>query len=971
MSTELNEADFRTENLQLLKDVYEATSPRDVFDAILDRVLAVARANRAEIALWDARTQSLRFVALRGKRSLSTGDIGDAVPLGGMIAQVWKQKQLRSLVERHPDPAKGYFEVDTRTEGAATFRLHRRGIKFGILNVEWFNRKNITNDRVEDLRLLAEQAALAMNIADQTELLAGLAEGLSGKHDISRSLCRVLEGIRASYGFDQAFVYESNKRRRCLEARYILTGQKARIVRSKPWTYGFDERSLAVHVYSTGKPRYVSHPWRSQWVSQKGLKRFEIDGPLLGLPLIYAGKPLGAMVIWSRTGTVLFKKDIFSLKPIADLIAAYLGSNSNASDPLAPFDLLKTVLLQSQRAISPENAIDTILHTIQAFGFDRARYLRYDQNSKCFIRGPQLTIGKQPHRDYVSIDCRKSPYAAHLVKSYHKDPDARIFDPRSPESFGIDPDWRRLGKGRLTPWIAAPVSLQGRLIGQLAADNVISKREIPQTARHFMTLTASIAALVLSRLAEIDFSLLNEMPVAMFRKDKEGTFLSVNARFAGDVGKSLESVKGLTDGKLYPESLARKYREDDERVMNSKKVEGWVEENITPSRKTFVYVVKAPLLDAARRVIGVQGLYLDERYRAIFENATEGIYQSTPDGRFLDMNTAMAQLLGYSSRDELLAKKDFDIAEHVYDSKYDRYYFRDAIKKGSISNFEYFIRKKDGARIKVAEYAWEVRDSNKRLLYYEGIVRDISSQIRASARVSKAQAQSLLSSMALKIAHEVGNMIVALGSDVSILEKVSERGKGGVAARTKEILRGMRKQVSEACRVLDHYKAGERHVIYEPANVDNGIRFAQSIMSLSILQAGIQLSLLLNAKLATVELAEVELCQILVNLLKNSIEATRRSGKKRARIQIRTRILADRAKGKSSRVLIEYSDTCGGMNERKVGSLTQRSRLNDPREAGMGMLVVSKIVDGIGGTLSIASTLGKGSTFAITLPLTE
>ena len=686
------------EILRVLEDVDAAKEPKDILNSMLDRALVIAKASRAEIALWNNKVNKLQIVAQRGKRGLEAAKVGDYVPARGVITRVWNRRSDKPIVEKHPVSGKGYHEVDIRTQAEAAFRLHRRGNRVGVLNVEWFNRANLTPLRITDLVAFAKHAALAMSIVDHGKLLADLAGGLASKHDVTESICRVLEGIRENYGFKRVLVYKADSQKRCLDARFILTGRRARAVKNKPWSYSFDEPSLAGHVYATGRPCYLSNPRDPKWikrVSRKGLDTFGINTPLLALPLLYGGKRLGSIVVWSDSLSVPSERDRFIIQPIADLVAAYMGASTDKLGADVSLNLLRTVLLQCQMAISPEDAISSILHAIQAFGFDRARYLRYDSSSNSFIRGYQYAIGNEPCGGEVKITTNKSPYASHLINTFHNHPDARIYDPRA--SFGPDPDCKRLGKSPETPWVAAPVALQGRLIGQLAADNEISKRAISPTAESFMTLAAGVTALVLSHISEIDFSLLNAIPVAMFRKDATGCFLSVNERFASDVGLSIEAVKQLRDSDLYHADLAAKYRADDLRVMKLKRVDGWVEENISRKRKTFVHVVKAPLFDATRRVIGVQGLYFDEPYRAIFEHSTEGIYQSTPAGKYLDANTAMARLLGFSDREALL-KADVNIGERVYASPGDREYFRHKIRrnKGSISNFEYYLRRQDG-----------------------------------------------------------------------------------------------------------------------------------------------------------------------------------------------------------------------------------------------------------------------------------
>lgn len=121
----------------------------------------------------------------------------------------------------------------------------------------------------------------------------------------------------------------------------------------------------------------------------------------------------------------------------------------------------------------------------------------------------------------------------------------------------------------------------------------------------------------------------------------------------------------------------------------------------------------------------------EEKYRSIFENAIEGIFQSTPQGRFLSVNPSMAQMMGYASPDELLFSP-FGIATHFYVHPGDRLRFcRLLDEKDSVFEFEAPLYRKDATRIIVSISARNVRDANGKILYYEGFMTDITKRKQA------------------------------------------------------------------------------------------------------------------------------------------------------------------------------------------------------------------------------------------------
>jgi PAS domain S-box-containing protein len=121
----------------------------------------------------------------------------------------------------------------------------------------------------------------------------------------------------------------------------------------------------------------------------------------------------------------------------------------------------------------------------------------------------------------------------------------------------------------------------------------------------------------------------------------------------------------------------------------------------------------------------------EERYRNIFENATEGIFQTTPDGRYLRANPALARINGYASADELV-REVADIAGQIYvDPARRDEFLRRMRQQGYVKDFEYRLRRKDGQIIWVSENARAVYDDRGRIVCFEGTVQDISERKRA------------------------------------------------------------------------------------------------------------------------------------------------------------------------------------------------------------------------------------------------
>ena len=127
----------------------------------------------------------------------------------------------------------------------------------------------------------------------------------------------------------------------------------------------------------------------------------------------------------------------------------------------------------------------------------------------------------------------------------------------------------------------------------------------------------------------------------------------------------------------------------------------------------------------------------EQKFRGIFENAIEGIYQSTPKGRILSANPAFARILGYESAEELMARVTDMGGQHWVDPK-DRHRLLEALGSGkALSSFEARMKKKDGQRIWMLVNVRPVFDDTGKLRLLEGMVQDITHRMAAEAELRR------------------------------------------------------------------------------------------------------------------------------------------------------------------------------------------------------------------------------------------
>ncbi|OGR31752.1 MAG: hypothetical protein A2139_13615 [Desulfobacca sp. RBG_16_60_12] len=163
-------------------------------------------------------------------------------------------------------------------------------------------------------------------------------------------------------------------------------------------------------------------------------------------------------------------------------------------------------------------------------------------------------------------------------------------------------------------------------------------------------------------------------------------------------------------------------------------------EVLSPKDQHWYYVINTPIRhpdgtmskmamiqDVTKEKLMERALQESEaRYRSIYENAVIGIFQSTPSGRLLSVNPALARMHGYDSPQEMIAAI-MDLGHQLFVEPEQRDEFkRQVAEAGIIREQEYQLYRKDGSKFWIAVDARAVRDKTGAISYYEGFIQDIT-----------------------------------------------------------------------------------------------------------------------------------------------------------------------------------------------------------------------------------------------------
>lgn len=243
-------------------------------------------------------------------------------------------------------------------------------------------------------------------------------------------------------------------------------------------------------------------------------------------------------------------------------------------------------------------------------------------------------------------------------------------------------------------------------------------------------------------------TLFDGMLDGVYQSTHDGKFIDVNPAmvnmFGYDSRDEMLSIDIKKDLYFSPEERNSllldigQEKVDEFRMKRKDGSEIWVEDHgryIHDENGNVIYH-EGILRDITQRVYASEAARkAEEKYRGIFENAVEGIYQSSPDGQFHTVNPAFASMLGYASPQEMMLSIN-DIAKQIYSDAYRRQDFTKQIaEKGEVNGFEYQMRRKDGRLIWVSENARLVKDIHGNILYYEGILEDVTARKQNEQRI--------------------------------------------------------------------------------------------------------------------------------------------------------------------------------------------------------------------------------------------
>jgi two-component system cell cycle sensor histidine kinase/response regulator CckA len=360
----------------------------------------------------------------------------------------------------------------------------------------------------------------------------------------------------------------------------------------------------------------------------------------------------------------------------------------------------------------------------------------------------------------------------------------------------------------------------------------------------------------------------------------------------------------------------------------------------------------------------------EKKYRSIFDNAIEGIFQSTVDGKFISVNPAMAHILGYDSPEEVITAQINLSTQHYVDPTRRAELAKMLTEQDVVAGFECEVYRRDGSKIWTIENIRAIRDEKGVLLHYEGSIEDITERKGLEVQLQQSQKLEAIGILAGGIAHDFNNLLTVI-SGYSDLALMRLRPEESLHKNISEVVKAAARAASLTRQLL----AFSRKQVLQPRVLDlNAVVSEVEKMLRRLIGEDIELRTILGRELGSVKADPGQIEQVLMNLAVNARDAMPQGGK--LTIETENIFLDEDYAGKhvaiksGAHVMLAVTDTGTGMDEKT------RERLFEPffttkrlgKGTGLGLSMVYGIVKQSGGNIWVYSEVGRGTTFKVYLP---
>jgi PAS domain S-box-containing protein len=361
----------------------------------------------------------------------------------------------------------------------------------------------------------------------------------------------------------------------------------------------------------------------------------------------------------------------------------------------------------------------------------------------------------------------------------------------------------------------------------------------------------------------------------------------------------------------------------------------------------------------------------EAKYRSIFENSVEGIFQMTPDGCFISINPALARIYGYDSPEELRKNGRNGLNQLYANFERQAEFLRSMVEDDAVFNFETHIYRKDKSLGWVSINARSIRNEEGELSHFEGTVMDISDKKMLEAQLLQAQKMEAIGRLAGGIAHDFNNVLTGIMGYGTLLDMKMDRN---------DPLKNYVEQIMKSAKNAAHLTKGlltfsRKHPIDPKSlNLNLIVKNVEKLLT-RFVGENVQLSIALSDREVKIMADSTQIEQVLMNLVTNANDAMPSGGKitiSTKTVKLKREYVKIHGYGKpGDYALLSVEDTGTGMDDKTRESIFEPffTTKGVGHGTGLGLSIVYGLVKQHDGYIDCRSEPGKGTVFNIYFPL--
>lgn len=371
-----------------------------------------------------------------------------------------------------------------------------------------------------------------------------------------------------------------------------------------------------------------------------------------------------------------------------------------------------------------------------------------------------------------------------------------------------------------------------------------------------------------------------------------------------------------------------------------------------------------------------------DKYRTLFLELKDAVYESTVDGKFIDLNPAGLDLFRVKTFDEI---KHVDIAKEIYLHQDQREQFKKELERtGFVSNYQIDIKRLNGEIATVLETSMAVKNKNGEIVGYRGILRDITEIKKNEERLRmllekfenlnvqlRRSEQELKELNAAKdkffsiVAHDLRSPFSSLlNFSEFLVEDINELSKDEIKTFAEKINEASKTVFTLLENLLQWSRIQTGKIPYEPATFNIYHKINQIINLLKNNAEGKNIKVINEVSPSAIVFADEDMIfSVIQNLLSNAIKFTRENGN-----------IIFKSHSRENDIEISVTDNGVGIKEEDLRKLfridTHHTTYGTKEEkgSGLGLLLCKEMVERNRGKIWVTSKVGEGTTFSFTIP---